>query len=434
MNRLLLITAGFPYGESEHSFIYTELMELCRHFEVSILSINPESDQIKYTIPPSVQLQSLDLARCEKNVFFRLIQLLRPGTIEEIRKSLSDKKKKNYIKRIGTILTYVYYADLVLKKITTIEIYSQRYFDCIYTFWCTPATLASVRYKKRSVNSARNVRVISRFHGYDLYNERLTGGWQCFRDEIAEWCDKLVFVSGQGERYFEENWHTDDRKCLVSYLGCRDLMLERKDIIKPSKREKTDGSGGFNRSLNIVSCSSLIPLKRVDLIIQALGEIDESIYVKWYHFGDGPLEEEIVNLAHSTLDPRKNIEWELCGRVDNELISAEYQKKKIQLFISTSSSEGLPVSIVEAMSLGLPVIATDVGGVSEAVIDGSTGFLLKSEPTPMEVGVALCRFARMDDNARSILNNNARKRWEECFNASLNSIQFCEMVEQLLND
>jgi glycosyltransferase involved in cell wall biosynthesis len=47
-----------------------------------------------------------------------------------------------------------------------------------------------------------------------------------------------------------------------------------------------------------------------------------------------------------------------------------------QVFLLTSKWEGFPRSILEAMRAGLPVVATDVGGVQESVVDGVTGFVI----------------------------------------------------------
>lgn len=54
----------------------------------------------------------------------------------------------------------------------------------------------------------------------------------------------------------------------------------------------------------------------------------------------------------------------------------EIPLSKSQLFVLLSDYEGLPLSILEAMQVGLPIIASDVGGVKEAVIDSGNGFLI----------------------------------------------------------
>ena len=70
----------------------------------------------------------------------------------------------------------------------------------------------------------------------------------------------------------------------------------------------------------------------------------------------------------------------------------------LDIYLSTSRSEGLPNAIMEAMWVGLPVVATDVGGVSELVIDGKTGFLVESEACDSIVD--RCRILIKDDSLR----------------------------------
>ena len=62
-------------------------------------------------------------------------------------------------------------------------------------------------------------------------------------------------------------------------------------------------------------------------------------------------------------------------------------------FITTSSTEGLPVSIQEAMAAGIPIIGTNVGGIPE-MIDGN-GVLLSANPSNKEVAEAILRIYYM---------------------------------------
>ena len=71
-----------------------------------------------------------------------------------------------------------------------------------------------------------------------------------------------------------------------------------------------------------------------------------------------------------------NIENEVIftGRVEPQKIHKYYQAADI--FVLPSYTEGLPVSVLEAMACGLPIVATDVGGTPEIITDGFNGFLI----------------------------------------------------------
>ena len=73
------------------------------------------------------------------------------------------------------------------------------------------------------------------------------------------------------------------------------------------------------------------------------------------------------------------ITYEFKGNVDNAEILKYYRENSIDCFALLSEHEGAPVSIMEAESAGIPIVATDVGGVRE-LVDGN-GFLLSSNPS-----------------------------------------------------
>lgn len=83
------------------------------------------------------------------------------------------------------------------------------------------------------------------------------------------------------------------------------------------------------------------------------------------------------------------------------------------IFVLSSRWEGLPLVIIEAMRAELPVVATDVGGVSEAVIDGETGYLI----APGDAGGLRSRLKKLMDSQdlRRKMGKAGRARYEKYF-------------------
>ena len=77
----------------------------------------------------------------------------------------------------------------------------------------------------------------------------------------------------------------------------------------------------------------------------------------------------------------------------------------------------LPVSVMEAMSFGIPVLATDVGGTSEIVKDGCNGFLLNADFTAEEFKEKIMSFLNMKNDVYISFRENARIFWKNNFDA-----------------
>jgi glycosyltransferase involved in cell wall biosynthesis len=95
------------------------------------------------------------------------------------------------------------------------------------------------------------------------------------------------------------------------------------------------------------------------------------------------------------------------------------------IFVNPSYSEGLPTSVMEAASVGLPVIATDVGGTREIVEHGTTGLLVEPyQPEQIAAAIlSLVRDSRMSSEmakaARSYIQqkfdwDEITQRWIQC--------------------
>jgi glycosyltransferase involved in cell wall biosynthesis len=100
------------------------------------------------------------------------------------------------------------------------------------------------------------------------------------------------------------------------------------------------------------------------------------------------------------------------------------------LFLLPSYQEGLPVAILEALSYGLPVVTTPVGGIPEAVADGDTGFLI----SPGDVEAITERVTRLLQNAelRQQMSLRARRRALEMFEAGAFIQRLYEIYDAVL--
>ena len=162
--------------------------------------------------------------------------------------------------------------------------------------------------------------------------------------------------------------------------------------------------------LYILYAGSLDALKGLtDLIKCAKFVHQERQNVKFILAGRGPLEEKLKKIVHN-FDLDENFSF--VGYVNQGTLLKYYQNATI--FVHTSYHEGLPTTILEAMSCGIPVVATAVAGTSEVVMEGETGFLVPPK-SPDKLATAILSLLN-DKELRERIGKNARKYVEEKYN------------------
>jgi glycosyltransferase involved in cell wall biosynthesis len=125
--------------------------------------------------------------------------------------------------------------------------------------------------------------------------------------------------------------------------------------------------------------------------------------------GDGELDAVRARAAQLGMAGHLN----LLGWVNGE--RKEQQLSAAMLYALPSYNEGLPMSVLEAMAAGLPVLATPVGGIPEAVSDGVEGFLV----APGDVAALAARLAQLlqDDGLAQRMGAAARRKVETTFSS-----------------
>jgi len=162
----------------------------------------------------------------------------------------------------------------------------------------------------------------------------------------------------------------------------------------------------FNEKI-IIFVGELKQVKGVKYLIKAFKIINQKVpKAKLFLIGDGKQKKELEELVEK-LNLKQNVVF--VGKVMNEDVP-EYMVAS-DIFVLSSLSEGLPVTILEAMASGLPIIATKVRGLSEIIKEGENGFLVKPED-PDEIAEKILLIIQNDKLRKEISDNNKKKAKE----------------------
>ncbi|WLQ16849.1 glycosyltransferase family 4 protein [Hahella aquimaris] len=191
--------------------------------------------------------------------------------------------------------------------------------------------------------------------------------------------DRIVAVSGPLYQSLSKR-HPSKVVKIFNFINSREL-----ETISPGKPP------GEAFTIGIVG--RLAPVKRIDLFVETIKELLKQGHheIKGKIIGDGPLRKPIENLVHQESLTQV---IEFTGFVD----PSTPEIAKLDLLLMTSDHEGLPMTLLEALALKVPVVAHNVGGIPEALNFGAAG-LLVDEHSALGYATAIDK----------VLNNPAEK-------------------------
>lgn len=398
--KLVLFTDSYPFGSAE-PFLKNELELLSQRFdEITIIPLGYGTSRDAREMPKNVKATKPILNNAKDRLELLVAGLL---NVAPIGKSITDLAKAKAWQSGKTLWSWgigLLQARSVLSNKYVKQALSDGANPTLYFYWGIRSSLiipfVAQRYPEK--------RIAVRFHGSDIYEET-NGGYIHLRKQQLMGIGRAYFCSEYGRSYIVSRYPFMESKAEVARLGVH---------------KRGDGFGSNDGTLRVLTISNLVPLKRVDLLANALAKVKAN--VEWTHVGDGEAR-ILVEEAASHFPP--NVKLQLLGRLPNDEVVNLITNHPFDLFVNVSSSEGVPVSIMEALSFGIPVMATAVGGTPE-LVDNSVGILLKADIAAEELAQEIEAYAKNEQKSK--LREAALGRWEQLSDASKVYSEFCRSI------
>lgn len=407
MKNCILITNVYPYLKGE-VFLQNELPYLSKEYDnIYIFSVygNVRMEE-KRDIPLNAKAFPLGLESKKYKYVEYTVKGLKCKTNELKKIPLSAKRALASIYVRGK-------AEEISRQI--LSLIDTEKIDCqdilIYAFWFTYQAIAAWIIRDFLTKSGGHAKAISRAHGYDVYWERTAANYHPYQDLSLKMVDKMFPCSEDGKQYLLNKFPWAADQICVSRLGTRDY-----------------GLGEYSGEKSLVTCCVFHSLKRMPLFAKAFCIIAKyDLSYKWICIGDG---EELEEVKRIVLCESMEEQVEFMGRMTSDEVYDLYKTQGVMYFCNISTTEGLPVSIMEAFSFGIPAIATNVGGTNELVNDNN-GTLISSDLTADQLAEILVANINISEKRYAEKRINARNTWEKLCSAEKNYTEFLDRINQI---
>jgi glycosyltransferase involved in cell wall biosynthesis len=264
--------------------------------------------------------------------------------------------------------------------------------------------------------------IIHHEHGFNIDESRATS-WQrdMIRLPVYRLASKVLVVSHELQTLMQRQYRLTANHVIRIPNGI-DTSYYAPD---PEERRRVRKRWGFTDADIVVGFSGrLDPVKNFDLLLQIFSAcVHEHPQVRLLLVGDGPERPRLETWCQAHGIQRSVV---FTGQQENVLPSL----RAMDVFLLTSLREQMPMTILEAMAVGVPVIATHVGEIPHMIDDGVNGFVHRLH-TPIEVFVQSLSFL-LSPTCRERMGASARQKIMASFQQETMVQRYQALLEGLL--